>query len=90
MNNQKGVTALIVLLAALVALVGAFFILISQRMIQNPLSQVFTQKQPASSIVTKQQVTQASQYQNPFEENASGSGYSNPFSSSQNPFNNLK
>ncbi len=90
MNNQKGATALFVLLVILVVLAGAFFILTSQGIMQNPLRRVFTQNQPSSSTATEQQAAQSFQYQNPFQDSPSSSGYTNPFSSSQNPFNNLK
>ncbi len=89
MNNQKGATALFVLLVILIVLIGAFFVLVSRGIVQNPLGQVLTPNQPTSTT-TEQPATQSSQYQNPFQDSASSSGYTNPFSSSQNPFNNLK
>ncbi len=86
MNDQRGLIALVIPLILVAAtLIGVFIIWLG--IVKNPLTPVVPTQQTATSKTTPQ-VSQSSQYQNPFE---ASSGSSNPFDNqSQNPFDNLK
>ncbi len=78
--NQKGVIALVAPLLLLLIVAAVLFILISQKIIKNPLKSLpGVRKEPTVSLQT--------QYQNPFDKNAQ---YVNPFASYKNPFDALK
>ncbi|MDP3733400.1 MAG: hypothetical protein Q8Q91_02550 [Candidatus Daviesbacteria bacterium] len=78
--NQKGVIALAAPLLLLLIIAAVLYILISQKIIKNPLKSLpGIQKEPTVSLQT--------QYQNPFDKNTQ---YVNPFSKYKNPFDQLK
>lgn len=78
--NQKGVIALAAPLLLLIAIAAVLFILISLRIIKNPLKSLpGARKEPTVSLQT--------QFINPFDKSAQ---YVNPFASYKNPFDALK